>query len=198
MARVRAGEYLLDVGCCLGQDVRKLVFDGAPAANVAGAELNAGFVDLGYELFRDRETLAPRFIAPANILRDENGALAAIAGQWDIVHLGMVLHLFTWEEQGKVFENAIALLRRDAKGTTIIGQAVGNLEGKMLARVGGGKETYRHNEETFNKLINEVAVRTGTQWKVTSALDKPLSIFDGKSTWGNAGARRLSFEIEHI
>ena len=48
---------LLDVGCCFGQDLRRLVVDGAPSENLVGLELKPQFLSLGYDLFADREFL---------------------------------------------------------------------------------------------------------------------------------------------
>ncbi|KLO18497.1 hypothetical protein SCHPADRAFT_120106 [Schizopora paradoxa] len=46
--------WFLDIGCCMGTDVRKLVLDGYPAANVAGCDLRSTFMDMGKnELFGD-------------------------------------------------------------------------------------------------------------------------------------------------
>ncbi|KAJ9145285.1 Methyltransferase [Pleurostoma richardsiae] len=199
LATLRAGGRFLDIGCCLGQDIRKLVHDGAPRGSAAGAELNAGFIEIGYELFRDRETFgAP--IVQANILEpvDAEGApLAQFLGQLDVVQLGMILHLFTWAEQVAAFENAIKLLNNGVKGTLIIGQASGNLDG---VATGGawGRQTFKHNVETFEKLVKEVGSRTGTEWNVRAELDNGLSIYDGKRTWDDPKTRRLLFEVERV
>ena len=48
----------LDLGCCFGQDIRKLVYDGAPAPSLYGAELRREFVELGFDCFRDRDKIA--------------------------------------------------------------------------------------------------------------------------------------------
>lgn len=61
LERVRAGETFLDLGCCFGQDIRKLIYDGAPSDNIVGVDTEPGFIDLGDELFGDRETLQARF-----------------------------------------------------------------------------------------------------------------------------------------
>lgn len=37
--RLKDGARYLDVGCCLGQDIRKLVADGVPSAHLYGVEL---------------------------------------------------------------------------------------------------------------------------------------------------------------
>lgn len=188
----------LDVGACLGQDVRKLIHDGAPAVSVAGAELSPTFIQLGHELFRD----SPEKVAmvQANILEPltEGGPLGKFRGRLRVVQLGMILHLFTWEEQINAFENAIALLR-DEPGVLIIGQATGNVDGvvtQTLTVGGANRGTCKHNVESFKKLINDVEARTGTKWNVQAELDEGLSIHDGKRTWDDPKTRRLLFELE--
>lgn len=192
VARLSGGDRFLDVGCCLGQDIRKLVHDGVPGENLVGAELNGGFIDLGYELFRDRDSLGARFVT-ADIL-DGDGAWREFEGQMDVVQLGMILHLFSWDEQVKVFEHAIRVLKPDRKGVAIIGQATGNVDG--LPGPSWDKSTFRHNAATFTKLIDEISAKTGTKWDVKASLDEGLSIFDGKRTWDDPKTRRLLFEIE--
>ncbi|OIW26841.1 methyltransferase [Coniochaeta ligniaria NRRL 30616] len=192
LSRLRGGDQrFLDVGCCLGQDIRKLVYDGVPSENLAGIELEAGFVELGYELFRDRDTLKSRF-AVGTILDEDWVVLKEWEGQYDVVQLGMILHLFTWEEQARVFEHAIRLLKREGD-VAIIGQATGNLDG--IASPSWRKNTFRHNAETFGKLISEVERSTGTRWEVTASLDDGLSVHDGKRTWDDPKTRRLLFEV---
>lgn len=198
LSNLKAGGRFLDVGCCLGQDIRKLIFDGAPADSVAGAELSAAFIELGYELFKDKEKLGETAIVAANILEPigEGSTLAQFVGQLSVVQLGMILHLFSWEEQVSAFENAIKLLE-DEKGTLVIGQASGNVDG---IETGGafGRMTHKHNVDSFERLIKDVEAKTETKWKVKAELDNGLSIFDGKRTWDNPKTRRLLFEIERV
>lgn len=199
------------MGACLGQDARKLIHDGAPPASVAGAELSPTFIQLGYELFRD----SPAGVAmvQADILAPledgggeggEGGASSSPLGQFRgrlrVVQLGMVLHLFTWEEQLTAFENTIALLR-DEPGVLIIGQATGNLDGvvtQTLTVGGANRGTCKHNVESFKKLIKDVEARTNTQWDVKAELDEGLSVHDGKRTWDDPKTRRLLFELERV
>ena len=57
LSRLEKGHALLDAGCRPGQDLRTLVFDGAPSAsNLYGLDISPAFFDLGFELFRDRHT----------------------------------------------------------------------------------------------------------------------------------------------
>jgi SAM-dependent methyltransferase len=194
----------LDVGACLGQDVRKLIHDGAPPRSVAGAELSPTFIRLGYELFRDSPAevamVQADILTPLGRGGEEEGSLARFRGKLSVVQLGMILHLFTWEEQVAAFENAIALLR-DEPGVLVIGQATGNLDGvvtQTLSVGGANKGTCKHNVESFKRLVKDVEARTGTKWDVQAELDEGLSVNDGKRTWDDPKTRRLLFELERV
>lgn len=166
--------------------------DGVPSENLAGVELEAGFVDVGYELFGDRDTLKTKFVV-GNILDDDGIVLRELGGQFDVVQLAMILHLFTWEQQVRVFKHAIRLLKPDGGGT-IIGQAAGNLDG--ISSSSWRKGTFRHNGETLKKLIDEVGTASGTRWDVRASLDKGPSRNYGKRTWDDdPKTRRLVFEV---
>lgn len=188
----------LDIGCCLGQDLRKLIYDGVPPERVAGAELNGAFVDLGYDLFKDKGRLAGKApIVSASILVDPSSPaspLNSLVGTFSSVQLGMLLHLFTWEEQLAAFRHTLTLLRGQP-GDRIFGQATGNLDGTPTASV-GQRATFKHNVETFTRLIAKFSASTSTTWRVVTAeLDNGLSVFDGKRTWDDPRTRRLVFEI---
>jgi len=53
---------ILDIGCCMGTDIRQLILDGASAQNVMGVELEEEFIRVGYQLFGDPKKMADRFI----------------------------------------------------------------------------------------------------------------------------------------
>lgn len=191
----------LDIGTCLGQDIRALIHAGAPPSTVAGAELSGAFIELGYELFRDRpetvRVVRADVLAP---LEAVGNPLAEWRGQLRVVQLGMILHLFSWEESIVAFVNTIELLR-DEKGVLVIGQASGNVDGvetMTLSPGGGDKRTWKHNVQSFRRLVRDVEARTGTRWDVKAGLDGALSVNDGKRTWDDPRTCRLLFEIERV
>lgn len=190
----------MDIGACLGQDVRALIAAGAHPSTVAGAELSGTFIELGYELFRDDPQTVRMVQADVLAPLDDGNALAGWKGQLKVVQLGMILHLFSWEESVRAFENAIALLR-DEKGVLIIGQATGNLEGletRTLSPGGKDRVTWKHNVQSFERLVRDVEAKTGTKWDVKATLDEGLSVNDGKRTWDDPRTRRLLFEVERV
>ncbi|KAG6357600.1 hypothetical protein INS49_013477 [Diaporthe citri] len=92
----------LEAGCGLAQDVRKLIADGAPAAQLRGTDLQAGLMACGHDLFRDAEALplgdvadaGKAFVAADFLDESDASPLRAWVGGADIVHASMFLHCF--------------------------------------------------------------------------------------------------------
>ena len=60
-------------GCCFGQEIRKLAYDGAVQSNLYGCDPRSEFFNLGYRLFRDRDTLKSTFIEASEKAIVESG-----------------------------------------------------------------------------------------------------------------------------
>ncbi|GBE84469.1 hypothetical protein SCP_0604480 [Sparassis crispa] len=43
----------LDLGCCMGSDVRKLAYDSYPVANILGCDLRQEYIDTSHKLYQD-------------------------------------------------------------------------------------------------------------------------------------------------
>ncbi len=169
LARLKAGETLLDVGTCFGHILRQLAVDGAPAANLTGTDLRPEFVDLGYELFRDRDSFAARFVT-GDILDPGDPGLASLDGKFDIVHAASFFHLFGWDDQVKVGERVVRFFKPGAKAL-LLGRQVGNFHPPTLQEYREKGETrYQHNVESLQQLWDVVGEKTGTKWKVTGEL----------------------------
>ncbi|KAK3322624.1 hypothetical protein B0H66DRAFT_554854 [Apodospora peruviana] len=170
LQRLKTGNKFLDLGCCLGQEIRQLVFDGAPSANTYGVDLYGGFFAVGYKLFADRDRLQTTFIA-ADIF-DELSPLATtqLAGQIDIVYVGAVFHLFSLQEQEMMAVRLVQLLAPRA-GSLIIGRQSGSEEAGEFSRAGdkNGKSHFRHNPQSWRELWDRVGERTGSKWHVEEA-----------------------------
>lgn len=192
-----SGGKLLDLGCCLAQDIRKLVADGVPAENLYGAEYEAPFIEVGYDLFKDRNTLKVHFMQADVLDPNPETQLHQLKGRIDIVHMGMVLHVFNREEQLTALQSCVEILKPEL-GTLIVGQAVGHSEGK-LSPAHEGKFSFKHSDNTFRKLIEDLEIKTGAKFRVKAELDQGLGVGDGKRKWDlDDKTRRLTFEVERI
>ncbi|KAL8651575.1 MAG: hypothetical protein Q9210_003174 [Variospora velana] len=186
---------LLDLGCCFAQDIRKLIHDGAPGNNLHGCDLNPEFLDLGHDLFRDRETCVAHFFA-ADIFAP-NDEMRALEGKVDIIHAASFLHIFGWEEQVIICEQMIRLLRPQ-KGSLIIGRQVGNLTAGEMGENTANKfldrgKVWRHNEDSFRKMWSEVGEMTGTRWDVR--VESLVMEDEWRKEWRQEGVRRLVIEV---
>ncbi|KAH6722067.1 hypothetical protein BKA61DRAFT_701140 [Leptodontidium sp. MPI-SDFR-AT-0119] len=191
---LKSGGKLLDLGCCFGQDLRKLVHDGAPASSLYGADLRSEFIDLGYDLFLDRNRIGVQFLT-ADIF-DPNSSLKQLDGQMSVVYIGLLLHLFDWEGQRKACERIVGFLKPE-KGVLVLGQQVGSLVACDVMS-GGERKVTRHDLASFEKLWKEVGERTGSQWEVRANLDEGLGVGDGTRAWDRHETRRLVFEVERV
>lgn len=90
--RLKNGEKLLDAGCCFGQDIRELVEDGTLAENLYDLEIESKLVDLGYDLFHDREKLRPSIII--SDIMDDSEQLATLTGKIDILVVIKFMHFW--------------------------------------------------------------------------------------------------------
>ncbi|KAL9616311.1 MAG: hypothetical protein Q9160_008806 [Pyrenula sp. 1 TL-2023] len=199
-------ETLLDAGCCFGQDLRKLVFDGVPPRSLYGLDVEPSFLELGCDLFCDRDRMAEATFVSGNLLKDgdENadtsanpgGGLSQLQGSIDVIHASSLLHLFTWEEQVRAASRLVGFTKAKA-GCMILGRQVGALEAGEYRGLHEGSSSFRHNVETFQRLWAEVGQMTGSKWKVDAQMDLE-DVTPGVNLgqkWMEAGTRRLHFVI---
>ncbi|OCT46984.1 hypothetical protein CLCR_02545 [Cladophialophora carrionii] len=170
----RADWIFLDLGCCLGQDVRKLLFDGADPARIYGADLRPEFIDMGYELFKDEKTF-PRtehFIAPADVFdfSTDSELSKKCDGKVRVLHSTAVFHLFNWDEQVTMARRCLQLLTSKTGRALICGGQVGNLNAGEFARRRREGTRFRHNAESWKRLWEEV-VQTDRSVRHIKALE---------------------------
>ena len=184
LERVRSGEKFLDCACCFGQVLRQLAFDGAPTENLYGCDLRPEFMDLGYDLFKDRETFKGTFVA-GNMLDPEDAALKALDGKLNIVHAASFFHLFGWEDQVDIGARMVRFFKPGAKRQTVVGRQIGDrspLDPMVHHQRGLGR--YHHNEESLQKLWDEIGERTNTKWKVEMAVLEDSPVDDERAGGG--------------
>ncbi|KUJ18444.1 uncharacterized protein LY89DRAFT_668588 [Mollisia scopiformis] len=194
LSRLKAENKLLDLGCCFGQDMRKLVHDGAPPSSIFGAELRKEYVDSGYDLFLDRDTFGVKIIM-ADVF-DTHGPLNELEDQMDMIHVGLFLHLFDWEGQRKACERMVSLLKKQ-EGVMVLGHQLGNLQPKDVP-FGAAQKVFRHDEQTFERLWMEVGENTGSTWDVKVTLDRGMGIAENKRPWDDENTRKMTFEVVRI
>lgn len=188
LGRLRRGETLLDLGCCFGQDIRKLVHDGAPASSVYGSELEQGFVNLGFELFRDRDRLWTNISAGDFFANDVAGLAEK---RFDMVHAASFFHLFSWDDQVEAMSRAVGLLKPKA-GSMVFGRQTAVSQAKEVKHPANKRfgNMFRHDMSSMRRMVQEVGERTNTHLEVSVVQQKDWKELDDEYGW-----HRISFRI---
>jgi hypothetical protein len=154
-------ELLLDFGCCIGQDLRKLLLDGAPVSKLYGSDLLPEFIATGYDLFCDKSTFPDsHFVAPADAFDQSPGnALAHFEGRVSILHISAVFHLFGLDQQRTLARRCLKLLSHKTRCLVLGGQTANITAGEYPGA--NGKVRWRHNEESWARMWEEVAREFG-------------------------------------
>ncbi|CAF1054048.1 unnamed protein product [Adineta steineri] len=150
------GATVIDFGCCLGQDVRQLIYDGVSPNQIRGYDLDPFFIDQGYELFRDGELMKEKKIFSTGDIFDDQ-FLKTIEPA-DYVHVGSFIHLFDAETQKDVCKRLTHLSKH-----AIIGRQAGLLVAGEHPRPTDGKKMMKHSPESFTRMWDEV---TNDKWYV--------------------------------
>jgi SAM-dependent methyltransferase len=164
-------DALLDIGCCIGQLLRKLVHDGIEPTRLFGTDLHPEFISIGAELFHD-EGRGLNFAA-GDILDPEDEALKGLDGKITLVHAGNFFHLFTWEDQVKIGMRIIRFLHRGTIDAIIFGRQIGTHKPREKQ---GRRKLFLHNEESLQKLWNEIGAKTGTRWRVQVSVNEKRTV----------------------
>ncbi|KAL2036564.1 hypothetical protein N7G274_010701 [Stereocaulon virgatum] len=170
--RLQAGQSLLDIGCFLGQDLRRLVADGAPADRLFALDV-VNHWDLGYEMFRDIDKFSARYIE-TDILNPSH-ELQELRGTMHIISMTHVLHQWDWNTQIKALKELVAL---SSGSGMIVGFQIGTVgerekQPSDLTR----SAVYLHDPASFQEIWNVVGQETDTKWECEACL----------KTWADAG-----------
>ncbi|KAE9969779.1 hypothetical protein EG328_006674 [Venturia inaequalis] len=214
LSRLKSGQKFLDVGCCVGQEVRQLVLDGAAPENLYASDLHPEFLDIGYDLFKDRETLTSTMFA-ADTFNTTDSNFVALNSEIDIIWAGSFLHLFSYAATIDVLKQLIKL-SNPKFGSLIVGKQMGHIDAgefviKGSAPTGNspctttstqagsveGDETtslFRHDAESFKKMWDDVGGQTGTRWAVWVEQKE----YQGQAKGVPKGSLSLSFCVERL
>lgn len=172
LERVRLGATFLDAGCCFGQEIRYLVQGGIPSSQLYGFDLEADFIDLGYQLFRDHDKLQATFVS-GDVLAGPNAPegqeLSKLQGQIDVVFASSFLHVWDWDDMIKAAKCLISMTRPQP-GSMVVGKQLGSFQAGQYKMPTSSGSNYRHNVESMKRFWQQIGVETGTSWKVEAGV----------------------------
>jgi SAM-dependent methyltransferase len=114
---------LLDYGCGTGDNVRKLIRDGFPRERIIAFDVNWASINLGFDLYCDREEIFDLFIV--------SGTFPFGPGEFDLVYSASVFHVIADEEEFRHYlANAWSTLK---PGGILFGSTLGLVEGAVMS-----------------------------------------------------------------
>ncbi|KAF2279510.1 uncharacterized protein EI97DRAFT_350775, partial [Westerdykella ornata] len=161
---------LIDLGTCLGQDMRKLIYDGAESCQLLGVDKCPQFEMVGYELFRDADKMKGRFICADILATDLDNPLEKTRGTWEIVVSSMLLHSFDWNIQTAIVKKMMGLT--SGKGAWTIGLLAGDLEEHEvpipppLVPEGVKMTRFIHSKESLERIFKTVSAELQVEVKI--------------------------------
>jgi len=167
LVKTRPDAIYLDIGCCFGNDARKAVVDGYPMSNIICSDLRPQYWDLGYDLFRDKDTFHvpfipgdafdPAFLSPTIVKNGPRPALSEVKTLNDlqdevsVIHASSFFHLFDKEYQEKLaYLTATLLLKKP--GTMMFGSH----GGMTPAGIRNERGAWGHSPESWTELWETV------------------------------------------
>lgn len=160
----------LDAGCCFGQELRSLIDQGISGKQLFGCDLEPVFIDLGYQLFRDKDRLEATFaagdLAAEDVKFAESQLSRKISGKIDIIFASSLFHVWDYDAQIRAAINLVRLCR-DKPDVMIIGRQMGSRLGGHYKMHGVKDEAfhYRHNAETLKGFWRDIEAATQICWK---------------------------------
>jgi len=159
----------LDIGCCMGTDVRKLVQDGYPAHHVFGCDIRPEFIRAGYDLYQDENDCRIRFFSSDVFDVPVNAAsvkvdvpLPSVSNLSDLtnrvthIYAGALFHLFDEATQYAIAVRMATLIRRGT-GAIIFGRHQGLDPAGMIDDV-MDRVRYGHSPESWKRMWHRVFV----------------------------------------
>ncbi|KLO19232.1 hypothetical protein SCHPADRAFT_818431 [Schizopora paradoxa] len=191
-AKERENSIFIDVGCCCGTDIRKVVADGVSAKNIVGTDLRPEFWDIGHRLYRSTpesfpvrfaagDILDPSFLSLRDVVYEDETSensdaelsvhnltsLTPLLGRVSFIHTAALFHLFSEEDQLLVAKRFASLLS-PVPGSMIFGWHAGRVvkgfrsEAKPAGPGMLGNNMFCHSPESWKEMWSQQVFRPGT------------------------------------
>ena len=160
-----------DIGCCFGQDIRRLILDGIPPDMIYAIDVTPGYWQAGLRLYNDKERNNHDIASVKTLFCDlcaeeEEGGDVLEPASFDCIILKNVFHVLSFVQATRLIHRMAKMLR---PGGFVMGICVGSEIGREWALTPDGQERrYLHSVESLSKLF--------TAANFTPASVRPLPI----------------------
>lgn len=159
----KSRDAFLDLGCCVGQVLRQLRQDGVEGTQLFGTDVQSQFIDIGYDLFQDKEGIGATFVV-GDMLDPDDTRLDLLSQKVTIIYAGSFFHLFNWTQQLYIGKRLVGFLKHGTRNALIYGRNIGSSEPGPPSS--GRSDVYLHDSQSFQKLWDEIGSLTNTSWNV--------------------------------
>ena len=181
--RLKTGATFCDAGCCFAQELRWLVNDGIPSEQLSGFDLEHEFINMGYELFRDKDRLKSTLVS-GNVLAargsTEGAPLTALEGKNDVVFCSSFLHVWDWDQM-IIAAKRLVSLTRPRTGSMIVGKQLGSRTARSYEMPTANGSNYRHNPESMERFWKQVGTEMGQTWVAEAELYEGFELVENKN-----------------
>ncbi|KAI7861723.1 S-adenosyl-L-methionine-dependent methyltransferase [Spinellus fusiger] len=156
MSKISPTPIFIDIGCCTGIDLRELMLSGYPAHALLGTDISSHYIECGYTLCRDKNTLPIQFLVgdifDTNFLSpDGEEGLSVYRQRAGIVYAGSIVHLFDSVEHISRFLQSVIILLQP--GGLFIGAHVGSNCTVSVHRQLKNRTKHYFSIDTFRHLL---------------------------------------------
>ncbi|KAF8816992.1 hypothetical protein BYT27DRAFT_7154095 [Phlegmacium glaucopus] len=179
LGRERKGAIFIDLGCCFGNDVRKVVQDGYPVENTLALDLRGDLWHLGHELFKSTpESFPVPFlegnILDSNFLEEPEGPFALktpvitpipslktltslnlLRGHVSAIYVASFFHLFSEQDQLRIAKKLASLLSPEP-GSMLLGIHLGHHIEGIWGRDTVNIRIFCHSPESWKVMWDNV------------------------------------------
>ena len=148
---------VIDLGCCFGQETRKLMVDGIPPDMIWAMDVIDGYWTAGLELYNDGEDSKHRISHVHTVFTDPCAAAVdeslgtMLTADFDCVILMYVFHVLSLAQSEMLVQRMNLMLK---KGGFVMGTCVGSTEAKEWHLTPDGKSSrYLHSIESLTELF---------------------------------------------
>ncbi len=135
---------LLDYGCGTGDNVRQLIRDGFPRDRITAFDVDRASIDLGFDLYRDREEISDLFVA--------SGKFPFGPAEFGTVYSASVFHVIADDREfGAYLAHAWSALE---PGGILFGSTLGLVEGAPRSSGGRGPPRLMTGGELNHQLTS--------------------------------------------
>lgn len=177
----------LDLGCCFGSDLRKVVLDGWPASKAIGSDLCPQFWQWGHELYRTSPSTFPAGFVPGDAFNPQIlslndpfylpppttpkptnlsslTSLNPLKGHVSAIHTSLLFHLFDEEKQLDLARRLASLLSPEEGSMIFGGHYARPKQGVRTEILADGilHTQFWHSPRTWKQVWEEQVFRKGS------------------------------------